>query len=125
MTHWHAYAWTGHERPPESDRINPQSETPPLEIAHWLRKTPRAMRGGTLHDVEAACDWLKGEITEHPKPPRSQDNRPADEVALEYARDCLERGTDVVWGYWSQQMRYVSRALITCPREGYACPSGR
>jgi hypothetical protein len=120
--HWHAYSWTGHERPADRDRRIPANAVPPLEVAEWLLKPARnvvathPVSGGAVD----AYGWLEAELKEHPRSPR--DLPP--EVQLEHARECLGRGADVVWGYYSDKGRYVSRALVVCPPEGRACPYG-
>ncbi|MFD9562068.1 hypothetical protein [Streptomyces sp. NPDC059994] len=118
MTHWHAYAWTGPERPADRERVDPANPAPPLEIADWLRKQvgPEA----TFGDRERAAAWLRAQGEEHRH--LSHGAFPLDE-RMEYVHEALGLGTDVVWGYYSTAKRYVSRSLIACPREHYACPA--
>ncbi|HEX5566679.1 MAG TPA: hypothetical protein VFY14_07075 [Streptomyces sp.] len=120
--HWHAYAWTGHERPPDSDRTRPENPVPPLEIAHWLRKPARhVLATYGVDQADQALAWLRSELEKHPRPER---DLPAD-VQMEYSADCLRRLDDVVWGYYAGSGRYISRALIACPRRGVDhCPYG-
>jgi hypothetical protein len=120
MSHWHAYTWTGHERPADSDRTNMASATPPLETAHWLRKSVKPEATWPIPEgAEEAYAWLRVQLDEHPR--ASHDLAP--EPQLEYARDCLSRGADVVWGYYSDRGRYISRTLVVCPRPGERCPA--
>lgn len=119
--HWHAYIWTGHERPPDSDRIVPSNATPPLEIKHWLRKPPQHVKATFLigDETSKAHEWLEAQLDEYPRGERDLPR----EAQMDHSADCLRRGTDVVWGYYSAGKRYVSRALITCPRPGEKCPA--
>lgn len=122
-SHYHAYAWTGHERPPDKERVVPENPTPPLEIAHWLKKPARHVV--ETYDVDTgggdALKWLESELDEYA---RHERDLPRD-AQLAHARDCIDRGADVVWGYYSGRGRYVSRALVACPPQGTACPYGR
>lgn len=120
--HWHAYAWTGHERPPDSERVRPENPHPPLEIAHWLRKPARhVVATYGVDQAEAALEWLRTELAAHPRPQR---DLPAD-VQMAYTEEEVRRGDDVVWGYYSKGRRYVARVLIACPRRGVdRCPYG-
>lgn len=47
------------------------------------------------------------------------------DARMKYVNDDISRGADAVWGYYSKTLRYVSRALVACPREGQRCPYGR
>jgi hypothetical protein len=121
--HWHAYSYTGSQRPPDSERVNPSNPTPPLEIAHWLHKPARHvtatfnMSGGR----DDAYKWLHEQLREQPRTERDLDA----DAQMAYAADCLHRRADVVWGYYSGRGRYVSRALVTCPPAGQECPYGK
>lgn len=42
-----------------------------------------------------------------------------------HVQDEIQRGADVVWGYYTQRSRYATRALVTCPREGQPRPYRR
>lgn len=119
--HWHAFVYTGHARPADSERINPVNPTPPLEIAHWLRKPERHVAATFVigEETSKAREWLEAQLDEHP---RGEGDLPR-EAQMDYALDCLRRGDDVVWGYYSAKGRYVSRALVACPRLGEACPA--
>lgn len=119
--HWHAYSWTGNGRPADSDRIVPSNATPPLEIAHWLRKPPTHVKATFMIGSESskAQEWLEAQLDEYP---RADHDLPR-EAQMRYAADCLRRGDDVVWGYYSAKGRYVSRALVTCTRAGEPCPA--
>ena len=120
MQHWHAYSWTGHERPADSDRRNMASATPPLETAEWLRKQVKPEATWLLPEGgDEAYAWLQGQLQEHPR--NNWDVPP--EAQLAHARDCINRGADVVWGYYSARSRYVSRTLVVCPRGGANCPA--
>jgi hypothetical protein len=118
--HWHAYAWTGNEIPRDGDRRNPKLAYPPTVIGEWLLKPAEHVLA--TYDMPAgrlpAYTWLCGELERHPRGPRDV---PA-EVQLAHTVDLMSRCTDVVWGYWSAHSRYVSRALIVCPRDGDPCP---
>ena len=121
--HWHAYAWNGNERPRDVDRRNPVLPTPPLTISEWLDKPAEHVLA--TYDMSdgrtAAHHWLVTELERHPRGPR--DLPPAAQLA--HTVDLMTRCTDVVWGYWSAHGRYISRALIVCPRPGAPCPYRR
>jgi hypothetical protein len=124
--HWHGYAWVGHERPSDNTRLDPSQPVPPLEIAHWLRKPSRHVAQtfrNTPDGVSEAAQWMRDGGTEQPY--ASEESFPLDR-RMTYVDDCLRRGADVVWGYYSQKARYVSRSLVACPRpsSGQACPYG-
>ncbi|MEV3859115.1 hypothetical protein AB0J38_32980 [Streptomyces sp. NPDC050095] len=121
--HWHAYEWVGHERPADSTRRDPSQPVPPLDIADWLRKPSRFV-AETFHnpdDVPAASAWMRKGGEEHVA---VTDESFSLDAQMRYVDDCLARGADVVWGYYSVNTRYVSRALVACPREGHRCPYG-
>jgi hypothetical protein len=138
-SHWHAYAWNGAGRPDDRERRtypptgipefdakridNSASRIPPLVISEWLLK-PAAFIEATYPIPDGRRDgyhWLRDELREHPRGPR--DLEP--EVQLAHAVDCMTRGADVVWAYYSRAGRYISRALIVCPRPGFDCPLDR
>ncbi|MGW0780349.1 hypothetical protein [Streptomyces sp. NPDC002913] len=118
--HWHAYAWNGGERPSDADRRTPALPNPPLTISEWLHKPKvHVLATYDMADGQAAArQWLITELERYPRGPR--DLPPAAQLA--HAADLMNRCTDVVWGYWSAQGRYISRALIVCPRDGAPCP---
>lgn len=119
--HWHAYSWVGHERPDDSTRLNPLNGTPPLEIAHWFRKPRKYVVETFSNDVAGrreALQWMKecGEKHQY----LAEESFPLAD-RLKYVEDDLHRGADVVWGYYSTRSRYVSRALVACPRADTPC----
>ncbi|MFF7130700.1 hypothetical protein [Streptomyces sp. NPDC008240] len=124
--HWHGYAWVGHERPADQLRVDPSQPVPPLEIVHWLRKPSRHVAQTFRNDeggVAAASRWMRDVGLEHAH--LSEAFFPLD-ARMAYVDDGLRRGADVVWGYYSQKSRYVSRSLVKCPRpsDGMVCPYG-
>lgn len=123
--HWHAFAWVGHERPADNIRNDVSQPTPPLEIAHWLRKPARFVAetfDNTTDGIEAASKWMRAGGDEHVY---ASDESFSLDQRMAYVDDDLARGADVVWGYYSKNSRYVSRALVACPRAGIPCPYGR
>lgn len=123
--HWHAFAWVGHERPADNVRTDPKQPTPPLEIAQWLLKPANRVAAtfdNTPAGVKEASEWMRAGGEEHVYV--SEEKFSLDERMV-YVDDDLSRGADVVWGYYSQNSRYVSRALVACPRAGMRCPYGR
>ncbi|WP_415949969.1 hypothetical protein [Streptomyces sp. KLOTTS4A1] len=123
--HWHAYAYTGRSY---TDALIRRGETPgnypPIEIKNWLTR-PRGHIAATFTEIEEAVSWLKQELVA--MPPAGTDFFPIDE-RLEHSRSTLAQtaGNDVVYGYYSTSGRYVSRALIACPRRGISvCPERR
>lgn len=122
--HWHAYAWVGHERPADSVRLNPDQPTPPLEISHWLRKPARHVAETFPNSADGISDalaWVRAGALKQPD--LSEDAFPLEERMV-YVEDDLTRGSDMVWGYYSKNSRYVSSALVACPRKGVGCPYG-
>jgi hypothetical protein len=125
--HWHGYAWVGHSRPDDKVRVDPSQPVPPLEIAHWLRKPIRHVAQTFRNDaagVTEAAQWMREGGVEQPS--ASEAAFPL-ERRMSYVDDCLSRGADVVWGYYSEKARYVSRSLVSCPRPGdgaATCPYG-
>ncbi|MGP3750828.1 hypothetical protein [Streptomyces sp. IBSNAI001] len=123
--HWHAYAWVGHARPDDNARVDPSQPVPPLEIAHWLRKPARHVVetfDNTPEGAASAEKWMQEGGEEHEF--ASEAAFPL-EARMKYVRDDISRGADAVWGYYSKTLRYVSRALVACPRDGERCPYGR
>lgn len=126
MTHWHAYAFTGRSYPDSLIRRGEvPANYPPIEIKDWLAR-PSSQIAETFTDLDAAADWIKRELVA--MPPIDAASFPvADRVA--YSRRTLRQadGADVVHGYYAQGGSYVSRALISCPREpggpGPGCPA--
>jgi hypothetical protein len=116
MTHWHAYSYTGHQRPPDRDARDPLSATPPLVIAEWLAK-PRSMLSGTFTDPAAAIGWLEAEVTATPPLPTAL---PPD-VVIEHARVRIEETPgDQVTRYYTAG-GYVCRDVVRCPPDA-RCP---
>lgn len=114
--HWHAYTYTGHQRPPDRDARDPNSATPPLVVADWLNK-PRSMLAGTFTTVDDAMDWLTKQLSE--TPPLTTAIPPA--LVLDYARERLvhEPG-DQVTRYYTNSA-YACRDLVRCPQT-QTCP---
>ncbi|GGY89085.1 hypothetical protein CP967_31420 [Streptomyces nitrosporeus] len=122
--HWHAYAWIGHARPDDNARVDPTQPVPPLEIVHWLKKHSRHVAetfDNTSEGAASASKWMRAGGEEHEFV--SEAAFPLD-ARMQYVEDDIRRGADVVWGYYSKTLRYVSRALIACPRDGQQCPYG-
>lgn len=71
--------------------------------------------------IGAASLWMRKGGEEQPY--ASEESFPLD-ARMAYVDDDLSRGADTVWGYYSKQGRYVSRALVACPRAGATCPHG-
>ncbi|MFI0897767.1 hypothetical protein [Streptomyces sp. NPDC020983] len=119
MTHWHAYSYTGHMRPPDREARDPLSPTPPLVIAEWLGK-PRSMLAGTHTSAEAAAGWLEQQLAETPPMPTAL---PA-ETVLGYARARLaEHPGDAVTRYYTAGS-YVCRDLVRCAGRCPQPPTG-
>lgn len=117
MDHWHAYAYTGHEVPPDSQAKDPNAAVMPRELDVWFRK-PKSMLGGTFSEAKAAYGWLAAELAEYPAPPAAL---PV-ETHLEHAAGMLQLGQDAYVGYYSANGRIVIRAVLTCPRGRERCP---
>lgn len=123
--HWHAYAWVGHARPDDNARTDPSQPVPPLEIADWLQKPARHVAETFDNGAEgkaSAAKWMRAGGEEHEF--ASEDSFPLD-ARMAYVEDDIARGADSVWGYYSRNLRYVSRALVACPRQGQPCPYHR
>ncbi|WP_406188986.1 hypothetical protein [[Kitasatospora] papulosa] len=69
--HWHAYAWSGSERPRDADRRNPVLPTPSLTISEWLDKPAEHVRATyDMADGQAAAHhWLVTELERYPRGP--------------------------------------------------------
>ncbi|HWM36109.1 MAG TPA: hypothetical protein VNS49_03175 [Streptomyces sp.] len=117
-THWHAFSYTGHERPKDSEARAPQAAAPPNDINMWFRK-PRSMMDGTFTEPAAAAAWLERELTESPPPATAV---PV-ELHMESARDAFSREADAYVGYYTEGGRFLVRAVLVCPRKGERCPS--
>lgn len=117
-THWHAFGYTGHERPRDGEARDPESPVPPIELDRWFSK-PRSMRAGTFTSADAAGDWLERELTESPPAPAAL---PVS-VHMRSARDALARGADAYVGYYTAHGGFLVRALLACPRRGRRCPA--
>lgn len=114
--HWHAFSYTGPQRPRDADARDPQSATPPLEVARWLRK-PRKMLAGTFATTDGAMGWLEEQLVQTP-PMSSALPTP---TVLEYARVRLsEHPGDQVTRYYTAGA-YVCRDLVRC-QGGDFCP---
>lgn len=123
----HAYSWSGpraefdqeYPRRPENPPFD-AAETPPLQVAHWLRK-PRRLVRATFTDPEAATAWLVERAAEC-----GARLQPPPEVRRRYARDALRHGSDVAWGCYLPGQRYLSLALVVCPNRAdpaAGCPA--
>lgn len=113
--HWHAYSYTGAAYSDGQIRagLAPRGY-PPVEIMHWLKQSAGYV--DTFTEVPPAVEWLRETLLQHV--PLGSENYPI-ENRLSWARSRLgqEAGCDVVYGYYSVNKRYVSRALISCPRK--------
>lgn len=116
--HWHAFRFTGNERPADRLARDPDSATPPNEIAMFFRK-PASMRAGTFTDPDAAYGWLAEELAAVPPLPAAVPMG----THLDAAADCLRRGADAYVGYYATGGRFLVRALLVCPRAGERCPA--
>lgn len=116
MDHWHAYTYTGPQRPKDAEARDPLSATPPLTIAAWANK-PRGMLAATFGDPADALAWLAEQLARTPPLPGAL---PAATV-LGYARERLTRhpGDQITRYYTASQ--YVVRDLIHCTG-GPGCP---
>lgn len=116
--HWHAFSYTGHGRPRDSQARDPESATPPIELDRWFAK-PRSMMDATFTTAAAAADWLERELKESPPPASAL---PV-ETHMRSARAALDRGADAYVGYYTAHGRFLVRALLACPRRGLRCPA--
>lgn len=116
--HWHAYSYTGHQRPPDREARDLLSPTPPLVIKEWLQK-PRAMLAGTFDNPADAVAWLEAELAA--TPPMS--TALPTETVIEYARARIsESPGDQVTRYYTAGS-YVCRDLVLCVPEPGPCPN--
>lgn len=116
--HWHAYAYTGHTRPPDREARDPQSATPPLVVAEWLRK-PRTMLAGTFTAPGDAMSWLEQQLAE--TPPMST-ALPTDTVLVHARERLTQHPGDQVTRYYTATA-YVVRDLVRCAAGD--CPDPR
>ncbi|ONK14522.1 hypothetical protein [Streptomyces sp. MP131-18] len=126
MRHAHAYVWLGRradfdreaERRPAAEPFG-SAVTPPLLVAHWLRRPPHLVLA-TFEKPEEAVDWLAeraGEYGARWWPPLR--------VRRERALGTLSWGGDVSWGCYVGGDRFLSLALVSCPNRtdpDAACP---
>ncbi|MBB1260898.1 hypothetical protein [Streptomyces alkaliterrae] len=119
MHHWHAYGYTGHEIPPDSQARDDDRPVMPRELDAWFRK-PKTMLAGTYHHADEAYAWLAKELGGHTPAPGGLP------VAqhLEHAHRVLQLGQDAYIGYY-EPGRIVVRTLLTCPRGRERCPDPR
>lgn len=117
MGHWHAFAWTGHEQPADSQAKDRGVAARPLNLDHWFVK-PRKMHQGRHNSADSAYGWLEEELGAYPTldPDMTVDH------FLAYAKGCLSRDADSYTGYYTKTGRVIVRALLRCPREGVPCP---
>jgi hypothetical protein len=115
--HWHAFGWTGPERPSDRRARDLESPTPPHEVSLWFRK-PATLRADTFTAAAPAYAWLEAELAAAPPPPRATPVR----AHLATAGDRLARDADVYVGYWTARGSFLVRTLLTCPRPGVPCP---
>jgi hypothetical protein len=116
MKHWHAFAYTGQQAPPDSAARDDNQAVPPREIAAFLRK-PASMRQGVFKEAGPALAWLGSELQDNPPLPT---DLPV-ETILKHEEDCLARKADSYVGYYTPG-GFMVRALLICPREGFRCP---
>jgi hypothetical protein len=110
--HFHAYAYTGkgYKDSEIRARVAPPNY-PPIMVAD-----PGGMKqAARLDSLDAAVDWLKGELTSHE--PLGSESFPV-EARLEYSRAQLQQtaANIVIYGYWSRAGQYVARRIYPCTR---------
>ncbi len=155
--HCHGYLWVGEKatfdkegirRPPAAEEPTATSapdvvrryreaaeqwrtcEVPPIQVAHWLMKPPRLIRG-TWEEPEEAAEWLGRRLGEHA--PRFSSARDRDSTRLAervaFAAETLKGGGDIAQGHYLGRPQFLSLALVTCspnragPRLGCPLPS--
>ncbi|QKV92566.1 hypothetical protein HUT19_13080 [Streptomyces sp. NA02950] len=152
--HIHAYTWLGEKelfdrealrrlpdrpRPPVTAEDEEyyrslldafrRSELPPMETAHWLLKSPRAIRA-TFDEPKDAAVWLGRELTEHAPGFLSQQEADTARLArlVTTAAERLSHGGDVSFGFYLGRTSFLSLALVTCSPNHTApdlrCPRG-
>jgi hypothetical protein len=124
-THWHTFQYKGTAySDPQRRRGEAPSNFPPFVLDEFLTRGKLLETAGTLDEIAAALDWLKQGATTNP--PLDQASFPLPN-RLAWAEQTLglERGADLLWGYYTSSQLYVSMAVIACPRpRGEGCPIG-
>lgn len=119
--------WEEQERYREAAEAFRRSEVPPMQTAHWLRKTPQVIRA-TFEEPEDAAAWLMDRLAEHAPgflSPEDADPARLGRVAAS-AEGVLAWGGDVSLGFYVGRSSFLSLALVTCSPNraapGLPCP---
>ena len=131
--HHHGYTWLGSGR--ELGKDGPRrpahgefalSRVPPLELAHWLLKSP-ALVQGTWRDPQQAADWWGARVRAHGDALLPHDRQQVSTRTQAAAR-AVAGGEDVAGGWWLAGGRFLSVCLIGCSphrfRPEACCPVG-
>ncbi|WLQ34230.1 hypothetical protein P8A18_12625 [Streptomyces castrisilvae] len=122
--HWHTFRYAGKAyTDPQRRRGEAPSTFPPFAVKDFLSETS-IKHAGTVDRIPAALDWLKQGATSSPPVDGAQFLL---EERLAWADRTLglERGADIIWGYYTNSQVYVSLSVIACPRRPHeACPIG-
>lgn len=107
--HWHAFAWSGSEVPPDAQCRDPHAPVMPRELAAWFDK-PVSLRRGTHTKPDSAYVWLSDELARL---------MPGDQLApvLTHSMLHLLQRQDAYVGFYSRGRLHI-RCLLTCPRTG-------
>jgi hypothetical protein len=137
--HLHCYVWTGmgEDLRDEADRRVPpppgdpasfiSSPLPPMRTCDWLLKPARRI-DATHTTVDGALAWL----AERYEAARPSFLHPDAEAAiglglrLDLAREALEGGVDVQWGFWLTGGRFTTCGVVCCSPNRHArhrCPA--
>lgn len=152
--HFHAYSWIGacgpksdfykeigRRPPPRSvEPGDPQvsadfikthmldwkaSDLPPVEIAHWLLRSPKHIKG-TFKEPAAALPWLSEWLDRMPyASARDKDDWVRYRRVLSAGEE-LSRGQSLSLGWYLTEQRFGSVAVVSCAPNNYypgiACP---
>lgn len=133
--HVHGYTWlgSGHELTKDGPRrpLHPEfgnCAVVPLELAHWLLKPSRFVRG-TWTDPQEAAAWFGARAREHAGASVSVHDRHPVVLAArtESTAGAVARGEDVAGGWHLTGQRFLSICLVACGphrfRPEYRCPA--
>lgn len=131
--HHHGYLWLGtgldrvHDGVRRADHPDfTVSPLPPLELAQWLLKGARFVRG-TWHEPREAAAWFGEQVRPHAAAFEHGHDRGVLEERVHSAAEAVAGGGDVAGGWWLVGRRYLGVYLISCTphrfRPAYPCPA--
>ncbi|MEV0266817.1 hypothetical protein AB0I49_36485 [Streptomyces sp. NPDC050617] len=140
--HCHGYLWVGEKatfdkegirRPPAAEEPTATSpsdvaqryreaaaewrtcDVPPIQVAHWLMKPSRLVRG-TWEEPKEAAEWLGRQLVEFAPRFSSEEDRDSTRLTgrVAFAAETLAWGGDISHGHYLRRPQFLSLALVTC-----------